>query len=391
VVRRQTLKLRHVAFQNLRRRKGRAAFLVVGLLIGIATVVTLLTLSAALRVQAQNNLEMYGANIILSPQTDGLALSYGGVTLGGVSLGQRSIAQADLGRIDTIPNRRNIAIVAPKLLGVTEVNGREAVVMGVIPKDEFRLKRWWKLDGRPPANGDEVVAGAAAAEALHLKSGDRVTIGGRRFAVSGVLRPLGSQDDNLLIIDLAAAQALFAKPGKVSMVEVAALCSNCPVGDIVDQLAEVLPGTKVVALQERVKNRLHVLDQLRSFGYIVAAVIVVIESLVVLVTMMGSVNARTREIGILRALGFRRGHVTGLILLEALAASLLAGVLGYLAGMGLSYAVLPLLASGEVGVTWAPALAGAAIGLAVLVGSLGSLYPALRASRLDPTVALRAL
>ena len=75
--------------------------------------------------------------------------------------------------------------------------------------------------------------------------------------------------------------------------------------------------------------------------------------------MMGSVNARTREIGIFRALGFRRGHVTGLILLEAIAASLLAGVLGYLAGMALSYAVLPPLASGGVErVTWTPALAG---------------------------------
>jgi putative ABC transport system permease protein len=107
--------------------------------------------------------------------------------------------------------------------------------------------------------------------------------------------------------------------------------------------------------------------------------------------MMGSVNARTREIGVFRALGFRRGHVTGLILIEAALASLLAGVLGYLAGMGLSYALLPFLASAGVSVSWTPALAGAAIGLAVVIGSLASLYPALHASRLDPTVALRAL
>jgi len=107
--------------------------------------------------------------------------------------------------------------------------------------------------------------------------------------------------------------------------------------------------------------------------------------------MMGSVNARTREIGIVRALGFRRGHVTGLILIEAAAASLLAGVLGYLAGMGVSYALLPLLGGGGVSVSWAPSLAGGAIGLAVVIGAMGSLYPALHASRLDPTVALRAL
>ena len=76
------MRLRTVAFSNLRRRKSRAAFLVAGLLVGIGTVVALLTLSQALTVQAQNNLETYGANIVVAPRTDGLSLSYGGVTLG---------------------------------------------------------------------------------------------------------------------------------------------------------------------------------------------------------------------------------------------------------------------------------------------------------------------
>ena len=175
------------------------------------------------------------------------------------------------------------------------------------------------------------------------------------------------------------------------MVEVAALCSNCPVGKIVNQLSGVLPGTRVTALQQVMKNRMHALDQFRQFSYLVAGVIIVIEALVVFVTMMGSVNARTREIGIFRALGFRRGHVTGLVLVEAALASLLAGVLGYLAGMGLSYALLPVLGGQGVPIAWTPALAGGAVGLAVLIGSVASLYPALHASRMDPTVALRAI
>jgi putative ABC transport system permease protein len=106
------VRLRTVAFDNLRRRTSRAAFLVAGLLVGIGTVVTLLTLSAALTVEAQNNLETFGANILVAPRTDGLALSYGGVSLGGVSVGAREIREADLARIDTIKNRKNIAIVA---------------------------------------------------------------------------------------------------------------------------------------------------------------------------------------------------------------------------------------------------------------------------------------
>ena len=137
------MKLRTVALDNLRRRKSRAAFLVAGLLVGIGTVVTLLTLSAALTVEAQNNLETFGANILVAPRTDGLSLSYGGVSLGGVSVGARGIREADLARIDTIKNRKNIAIVAPELLGAVNVNGRQGLLMGVRPKEEFELRKWW--------------------------------------------------------------------------------------------------------------------------------------------------------------------------------------------------------------------------------------------------------
>ena len=166
------MRLRTVAFGNLRRRSSRAAFLVAGLLIGIATVVTLLTLSRALTVQAQNQLETYGANIVVAPQTDDLSLSYGGVALGGVRLQARDLREADLSRIDTIENRKNVAIVAPELLGAVKVQGGQALLLGVRSKDEFELKKWWRLDGRRPAAGDELVAGSSVARRLGLRIGD---------------------------------------------------------------------------------------------------------------------------------------------------------------------------------------------------------------------------
>ena len=356
------MRLRSVAFGNLRRRSSRSAFLVAGLLIGIATVVTLLTLSRALTVQAQNQLETYGANIVVAPRTDDLSLTYGGVALGGVRLQARDLREADLARITSIPNRKNIAIVAPELLGAVEVRGRKALLLGVRSGAEFRLKRWWRVVGRPPAAGDELVAGSSAARRFGIAIGDRVTLDGRDFTVTGVLKPTGSQDDDLLITDLGAAQTLLGKPGRVTLVQVAALCSDCPVEEIAAQLGEVLPGTKVTAMQQVTKNRMHALDVFRTFSYVVAGVIIAIEALVVFVTMMGSVNARTREIGIFRALGFRRAHVTGLILIEAGVASALAGVLGYLAGMALSYALLPFFAEGlGVSISWTPLLAAGAV------------------------------
>jgi putative ABC transport system permease protein len=385
------MRLSSVAFQSLRRRASRSAFLLAGLLVGIATVVTLLTLSRALTVRAQDQLETYGANIVVAPRTDDLSLTYGGVALGGVRVQARELHESDLARIQSIPNRDNIALVAPELLGVVKVRGEQALLLGVRPDKEFALKKWWSLDGRPPAAGDELVAGSSVARRFGLRSGGSLELDGRAFTVSGILRPTGSQDDDLLITELGTAQQLLGKPGRVTLVQVAALCSDCPVEEIAVQLGDVLPGTSVTAMQQVTRNRMHAIGVFRSFSYVIAAVIIGVEVLVVLVTMMGAVNARTREIGVFRALGFRRSHITLLVLMEAAAASLVAGVLGYLAGMGLSHVLLPFFATDGLEVSWAPQLAAAAVLLAVLVGALGSLYPALRASRLDPTVALRTI
>ena len=367
------------------------AFLVVGLLIGVATVVTLLSLSDALTADIQHKMENYGANILITPRSDNLSLSYGGITLGGVSVDATEIQQSELGKIMTIPNHRNIAAIAPKVLGVVEVQGGRVMFMGVDPSKEFALKKWWAITGNPVASDDQVVVGYSVAQKMNLAPGSKLEFAGKQFSVSGVLAKTGSQDDQLLIGSLPMAQQLLNKQGKVSLVEVAALCADCPVTDMVTQISNVLPAVEVSAIQQVVKTRMHTLAQFRSFSLAIGSVVLLVGALVVFVTMMGSVNERTREIGIFRALGFRRSHVMRLILMEAAVVSLLAGLLGFLVGMGATEVVLPLMTEQSVAVAWDPVLGSGAMLMALLIGTAAAFYPALQASRLDPTEALRAL
>lgn len=385
------MRLEHIVLHNLSRRKGRAIFLVVGLLIGVATVVTLLSLTDALGQRAQQELENFGANIIITPRSDQLALSYGGIQLGGVSLVAREIKQSSLTNIDTIPNRRNVATIAPKVLGAIDIDGQRVMMMGVDPAAEFKLKRWWSIAGRPVQQGRELVVGDEVARRFKLDMGDTLSIKGQEYTVVGLLAKTGSQDDQLLIAPLPVAQAVLGKQGMVSMVEIAALCHDCPVGDMVNQLQQVLPGVDVQAVQQVVKTRMHALGQFRLFAWGVAVTVVIIGALLVFVTMMGAISERTREIGIFRAIGYRRRHVLHMVLMEAALVSALAGVLGYLTGVVATLTALPLLDGGKAAWQWNPTLAVAAVIAAVFVGLIASLQPALRASRLEPSEALRAL
>jgi len=383
--------LKDIALRNIRRRKAKAGFVLAGLLIAVSTAVALLGLIEAMNRDIQQKLEEYGANILILPRTENLSLTYGGLSLGGVSFEMQEIREADLARVKEIKNAANVAAMGPTVLGAVTVADRKVLLAGVDFQATKILKPWWKIGGAVP-NDFDVLLGSEAARILALGAGDYFKINGSELKVSGILAPTGSQDDHLVFARLDTAQSLLHKEGRVSMVEVAALCNACPIEAMVSQISGALPDTKVMAIQQVVQTRMETLDYFRKFSYGVTAVLVLVGSLVVLVTMMGSVRERTSEIGIFRAMGFRRSHVIRIVLLEAGIISALAGILGYLVGFGSTKLALPFLTGGNaVGVIFDPLLAAGAFAAAVIMGLASSVYPALLAARIDPSDALRAL
>ncbi|TAL16879.1 ABC transporter permease [bacterium] len=385
------MRLTDIALLNLRRRKAKAAFLLTGLLIGVTTVVALLSITEAMSRNVNDKLERYGANILVLPKSETLSLTYGGISLGGVSFDMKELKEEDLAKIRTIENSANIAALGPTVLGVAELSGQKVLTAGVDFSVSHVLKPWWKLVGDIPA-GAGVVAGSEAARVFFLIPGETVKIAGKDLKVTGVLEPTGSQDDQLLFTDLKTAQEIFGKKGTVSLVEVAALCKDCPVSDMVNQIGRIIPDANVMAIQSVVKSRLETIEHLRRFSYGISAVVLFVGGLMVLVTMMGSVRERTAEIGVFRAIGFRKSHVMRIIFTESAIVSLLAGILGYPAGLAVTAVALPFFAPGEgAGVALDPVLALFAVSISLLLGLVASIYPAVAATRMDPNEALRAL
>lgn len=385
------MKLHDIALNNLRRRKSKVFFLVTGLMVGVAAVVALVTTTNLLAKDIAHKMEEFGANIIITPRSEGLSLTYGGLNLGGVSFDQKEISQTDLAKIRSIKNAANISIVSPKVFGVFEKLGSRALVVGVDFPSELSLKKWWKVNGKKPSGENEIIVGVDAADQFKLKTGSTIEIKDQQFNVVGVLERTGSQDDSLIFMSLPVAQRLFSKEGKVAMVEVAALCHNCPITEIVAQISEKIPAAKVTAIQQVVKGRMDTLHSFRKFTLGISGLVLLVGSMVVFVTMMAGVAERTREIGIFSAIGFRSSHIMRIILLEALIVSLMAGAVGYLAGMGVTRILVSFLTEKIFGFTFDPLVAVGAVFLAVVVGMAASLYPAAAASRMDPSEALRTL
>jgi putative ABC transport system permease protein len=380
-----------IAIGNLRRRKGKAFFVLAGLLIGVSTVVALLSLVEALKQDISHKLEMYGANLLIVPKTENLSLTYGGLSLGGVSFEMQEIKEEELAKIKTITNAENVAAVGPMVLGPVTVSGQRLLMAGVDFQAFGILRPWWSVKGAMPEE-DGAILGSEAARLLAMKTGDRLTVHNREIRVTGVLEATGSQDDGMIFAPLVMTQELLGKQGRISMAEVAALCSGCPIPEMVKQISDVLPEANVMAIQQVVKGRMETLNHFQKFSYGVSALVLLVGSLMVLVTMMGSVRERTVEIGIFSAMGFRGSHVIRIILIEAAIISGLAGVLGYLLGFSATKLLIPLFTEGHgAHVPFDPVLAAGALLLSLIVGLAASSYPAFAASRLDPNEALRAL
>ena len=193
----------------------------------------------------------------------------------------------------------------------------------------------------------------------------------------------------MVIADIGDVQSLARSPGAVTFFEVAALCKDCPVEDIVGQIGDALPGARVKAIRQVVESRKAAVDQFRRLGLAVSAIVLAIGGLMVFVTVMGSVQERTREIGVLRAVGFRRRAIVSLLFWETGWVSLLSATSGAVVGMAAAWIASPLFGMARTEVAPAPAILGIVIGMAL--GLLGSIPPARRAAALSPTEAIRAL
>ncbi|MBS4021160.1 MAG: ABC transporter permease [Dethiobacter sp.] len=417
------MQLYHIAINNLRRRKAKMLFVLVGLVIGVATMVSVYGVVETMKTEMTRQVAEFGANVVITPDAGELTFSYGGITLPEVMFDVERLTMDDVAAIASVPSRNMIRAVAPKLLGLASLEtGQNLIVVGSNLQQEFMVKPWLRLrdaqemaetgrrtmvtsDGQEmeferldlarqdfeqlSLKDNEILLGSTLAANLGIMEGDRLTLSGQGFHVFGVLKDSGSSEDEQILMNLGAAQAFLGRPHEVTVIELAADYTLGSEDALIAQLRQALPRAEVTSLRQEALRRDEMLTRLSRFGMSVSVLILFVGMLVVGLTMSGAVRERTREIGVFRAIGFRKSHVTKIILMEGAFVSVLGGIIGYIAGTSAARLAGPVLAGMEISVPWRFDLFALAVLLAVVIGLAASIIPARQAARLDPAEALR--
>jgi len=381
-----------ISVQSLKRRRTKTFFLIFGLVLAVSSVVTLTVISKNMSESVAKDLDEYGANIIITPKSNDLALNYGSLSIGEFSYNQSNLFESDVDKIKEIKNSKNISVISPKLLVVNKIDSLQTLIAGINFDKELDLKKWWKIDGRIPEKDSEVLIGSEASAKLKLNLNDKILIKGKSFTIVGVIQPTGSQDDAIVFIEIHIAQQLFDKGEKLSLIELSALCYDCPIEEIVRQTSQKLPNAKVSAIRQSIDSKMAAVTKFEDFSFGISIVILIISLLIVFTNVNSSVNERIREIGVFKAIGFRNQDIFKIVFLEVIIASGIAGLLGYVIGIAAANIIMPFLDSNAViGFTFNPEIFLIASLLAIIVGITAAFYPAYKATKLDPTVAFRTL
>ncbi len=377
-----------------RRKPLRSLVLLAVFTLGVTAIVALFNVSRVVGDAMERKLVAFGANILLTPHSEHLNVSYGGLQLGDLLMERRSLdVESVLDRALGIELAERLSVVAPKLAAMHRVGETNVGLIGVDWNQELMLKSYWvpEAGGYPQAPGD-ILAGNQAARLLGLQPGQELELSGHRFRVQGILGPTGGDDDKVLFTDLAGLQALTGRPGQADFVEVAALCAGCPIEDIVVQLERALPELEVKALRSVVEQRMYSIHFVQHLVMTVSVIILLTGCCMVGLSMLSAVNERRKEIGILRSLGYAKSQVFLIFCVEALLLGLLAGALGYGLGLAAGFqvvGVLDLVEEAELAFS-ALQLVLTCAGIA-LVSVLAAIWPAWKATQVQPWEALSAL
>ncbi len=367
--------------KNPFRNKTRTSLAIVGIAIGIATIVALGLVTSGLQASTQSTLKAGAAEI---------TVTHTGSNEFGSTSG--SINESRVTDIQNISGVKETAGILRATANIEGGSGNGISISG-IDSSKLNLMGVDSVNGTIYSNGstNEIILGKTAAEDLNKSVGDNITIFNKNFKITGIYETGSFIQDAGAFMPLNALQNLTSNDGKISTIAVK-VTENANVTDVSQHIEDTYPNELSTVTAADQAGRINdALGAINTATWAISLLAIVIGGVGVINTMIMSVYERTREIGVLKAVGWRGRRILGMILGESIVLTIMAAIVGTI--MGVVGVEVLLSYSATFGTMIKPVfsldLFLRAFGIAFLVGIIGGIYPAYRASRLAPTEALR--
>lgn len=338
-----------------------------------------------------------GAIMTMDGVISGFKVSFNDLFLGSeaeIILRQADIADTSLSSIDErvgdkIAAMPEVHSIAGTIITAASIPGSSSffILQGYSP-NEFIIDRFHIVEGKSLTGNHQIILGKIIANNMKKSIGDTIELSGTRFRVVGIYESNAGWEQMGGVITLRDGQTILGKPHKVTMYSVQ-LIDNRQAGEVLANISGQYSDVHA-ALAADFLNEMPDMKNSDGMMNVLSILAVVIGGLGVLNTMLMAVMERTREIGVLRALGWRRKNVLMMIIKESGLLGVLGGILGILVAFLLSFLIS---LNKDIGLMFAPIwnwyIFVRALAVAMSLGLVGGIYPALRASNLLPTEALR--
>ncbi|MDD5040506.1 MAG: ABC transporter permease [Patescibacteria group bacterium] len=360
--------------KNLFNRKTRTILTIVGISIGIATIIIFGMVSNGL------------TNSMSTAFKPGKA----DFTVAKADVADMILSVVTREQLQTVRNTEGVESVVPYVMSLAPFTGNPYFILGGIDPNDLDLLGARITDGRIYRNGDEVAIGRIAAKNYNLKVGDTIVLNNKDYAIVGIFESGVTMQDGGAATTIAETQRLNSyTDNQVSMAMV-----NINPGLDPRAVADAVEARDTALLCVVDMDDFGSLDQglsiIDSVSWAISVLAMVIGGIGVMNTIIMSVFERTREIGVLRAVGWKRRRVMAMILGEAIVISLGAAIIGIALGLGVVWLMMQTnMAKSWLDITMEAEIFLQALLVAVVVVILGALYPAYRASRFSPMEALR--
>ena len=366
---------------NIFQRKTRAAITILAVAIEVTAVLLIVGLTNGTLDEVSGRMQAVGADVLVQPAGSSPILG-----LGSLTVSDRYVDR--LGEIDGVAATAPIYHWTAKIGDGAPVNiwGIDERFEQVGASLEILEGRNLRLAGDNPGGAtseSQMIVDRRLADANGLRVGQQIRMLDTDWRIVGIARAgVGAR----IYVPLAVLQELVGQAGRVHLIFVKAERLE-EVGELASRIEVELPGIETIAIEEYSQALVESIGGLNAFRVAIAGIAVSLSFLVILLAMYTSIIERTREIGILKALGGSKVYIVLTIMQE----SMLLSALGVIGGYGLARLSAWILTSSyptlAIELTWDWTIYAGMLGL--VGGILGSFYPAVRAARQDPVRALR--